>query len=587
MATIAEIRQKYPQYKDMSDQQLADALHRKHYSDMPREAFDKKVGLSAATPARGAPRSLMGELTGAMANVNRGLGVGDELTAAGNTAVNAVRDGLAGRQGPGLLDRFKGELAHQRGNEDDFIARRPLAGNFAKGVGNAATVVVPGAKALQGTRAMNMARGAVTAAAGGAAYGLADRGTVSERAKSATAAATNPLVLALGAGAGALAPAIKVPQKPKPRTNADILKEVGVTTSLPQRMGGAAKQAEDLAMRAPILGPAISGARNRQLEQLNRGVGLKALEPVGMELPANIKPGFETVEYVDDALGSVYDEASKLVPEVRVDQAFVDDLASISDRKADLATQTAEQFDRIIDQRLGRLSRPDANGALVKTIHGELGKLQREAARKGEDTLSGMLGDTRRALMGIVGRSSPEAGALIQKADQGWQVYSIMNDAAAKASNRGGVFLPGQLNTEVRAAGRGLGSNMTGKGKAPLQELSTAATQTIPDQFGNPGTANAVGLGGLLVGGATNPVGTAGTAAGLATAATPYFLMGRKVIERLPENATATELASAMDDLGHLAAVDPQVADLQRQVAARLAAALGAGGASASAAPGQ
>lgn len=50
MATIAEIRAKYPQYGDMSDQQIADALHAKFYSDMPRQEFDAKIGLTAEAP---------------------------------------------------------------------------------------------------------------------------------------------------------------------------------------------------------------------------------------------------------------------------------------------------------------------------------------------------------------------------------------------------------------------------------------------------------------------------------------------------------------------------------------------------------
>lgn len=44
MASISEIRQKYPQYDDLSDEQLADAMHRKFYSDMPRADFDAKIG---------------------------------------------------------------------------------------------------------------------------------------------------------------------------------------------------------------------------------------------------------------------------------------------------------------------------------------------------------------------------------------------------------------------------------------------------------------------------------------------------------------------------------------------------------------
>jgi hypothetical protein len=46
MPTMQEVRQKYPQYNDLSDEQLADALHRKFYSDMPKEEFAAKIGLT-------------------------------------------------------------------------------------------------------------------------------------------------------------------------------------------------------------------------------------------------------------------------------------------------------------------------------------------------------------------------------------------------------------------------------------------------------------------------------------------------------------------------------------------------------------
>lgn len=46
MPTMQEVRAKFPQYNDMSDDQLATALHRKFYSDMPFDQFAEKVGLS-------------------------------------------------------------------------------------------------------------------------------------------------------------------------------------------------------------------------------------------------------------------------------------------------------------------------------------------------------------------------------------------------------------------------------------------------------------------------------------------------------------------------------------------------------------
>jgi hypothetical protein len=46
MPTIQEIRAQYPQYSDLPDQDLADALHRKYYSDMDVKDFYGRVGLS-------------------------------------------------------------------------------------------------------------------------------------------------------------------------------------------------------------------------------------------------------------------------------------------------------------------------------------------------------------------------------------------------------------------------------------------------------------------------------------------------------------------------------------------------------------
>lgn len=48
---IKEIRQKYPQYDDLSDQQLADGLHKKYYSDLPKDDFYKRINLGTTAPA--------------------------------------------------------------------------------------------------------------------------------------------------------------------------------------------------------------------------------------------------------------------------------------------------------------------------------------------------------------------------------------------------------------------------------------------------------------------------------------------------------------------------------------------------------
>lgn len=66
--TIAKIRAQYPQYKDVSDADIADAMYRKFYADVPREEFDKKIGIVAPSePTRadvGAIMAPMGNAPG-------------------------------------------------------------------------------------------------------------------------------------------------------------------------------------------------------------------------------------------------------------------------------------------------------------------------------------------------------------------------------------------------------------------------------------------------------------------------------------------------------------------------------------------
>jgi len=576
---------------------LAEAYRRGLMPPQQRAAYEEAqrrgiVGAKPAQPAAPAkPQTLMDKanafadrnINPALMTFNRNFLPFVDEAADGLTAVANLAQGKA---------RSLPEAYTQARNTSDnavagFAAARPNVAALTRGTGNAAAAAIPlggaanafaapvtiaGRALPQG--AVNAARGATLAGGQSAIYAGADRGTVQERLGRASAAATDPLTLALGAGAGILATPPGMP-KPKPPSAAQTLRQVGVTVTPAQASGPAFKAIEDQAKRLPIVGPTITGLQNRQIDQLNRAVGLKALEPIGEGIPKSIKPGFDMVEYVDDRLGSVYDDAARMTPQVNVDAQLGQDLQAITARSVDLPDSEANQFVKSLNDRLGRLSSGQASGEMVKTIHGELGKLQAEAARQGKSTLSEMFGDTRRAVLGLIERANPQAGDLIRSADEGWGIYSMMNDAAAAATANGGKFSAGQLNTQVRRAAKGMGSNMAGKGKGPLQDLATAAAEIIPDTYGNPGTANAVGLGAAGVGVFTAPGPTLTAGAALTAAATPYFLAGRKVLEALPPQASLSQLQQAQKQLAQLAAMDPRVADLQREVAARLSTVVG------------
>lgn len=80
MKTIAEIRSQFPQYADMPDAALADALHKKYYADIPAQDFNTKIGLTPETAWEGNVRKLKDTGAGAFSSAMKVMSVVDKLT---------------------------------------------------------------------------------------------------------------------------------------------------------------------------------------------------------------------------------------------------------------------------------------------------------------------------------------------------------------------------------------------------------------------------------------------------------------------------------------------------------------------------
>jgi len=563
----------------------------------PSSGGPRLVRRASADPAPAAEKSakprfnVWGEGAGLLANLNRGLIVADEIAGAGN----AVREVVSGRskidaaklataaamaltnqpmtgqmlEASGAPAALRAGMARQRAVEDDFSERRPTAAALARGTGNAATIAIPGAPVLQGGRALNAARGAVATATPAAVMAFADRGTGVDRVKAAKDAA---LVGAAFGGTGGAFVGDAVKKAPKAIDSAkDVLRQAGVSLTPGQRAGGMIKSVEDVAQRAPILGPAIRGARERGNVSLNRAVANRALSPLGEIVPANVKAGHEAVAYVEKRVGSLYDEAADMVPKVTLDDEFATGLTSLEKGVAELNPDVATQFRNIFANRVGPALEKPMSGRDLRSVQKQIGKLAADkgaSADEAQRALGGVLEDLNDELKSLMGRSNPDAGELIKTANEGWKGFVRLRAAAAK-SNKDGIFTPGQLATAVRSMDKSVGKGNVAAGRAVMQDLSSAASEVMPDTFGNPGTADAVGLGALGMGMITAPAQAIPAAAGLGLAATPYMLMGRKIVTELPPTASGPELQAAAAELARLAQKDPAVATLYRQVAAR------------------
>lgn len=97
---IAEIRQKYPQYNDLSDAELAQGLHKKFYSDMDFGEFSNKIGLNQPTEPE------KSYALGRVATIDKGLtyGLGRKVGGVVNAIGAAPVDAIMG--GKSLKDAF-------------------------------------------------------------------------------------------------------------------------------------------------------------------------------------------------------------------------------------------------------------------------------------------------------------------------------------------------------------------------------------------------------------------------------------------------------------------------------------------------
>lgn len=568
---------------------------------------------SAANPMRNAtpkparapqpeqPRnSFMGDVAGFMSNVNRGAGVGDEAAAGLHAATGALSDGLAGRKGPGWGERMSQSMEHQRAVEDDYAARHPHLASLGRGLGMAATVFAPtgpAAALAQGSRVGNMARGAVSAGVNAAAYGLADRGTVQERVQAGSAAGWNPFVMGMGAGAAALAPAARRPAKPVDPNVAKLNRE-GVQMTPGQIRGGMAKVVEDQATSLPIVGPAITEARQRGMETYTRAPINRALNEIGEELPAGMT-GNAAISHAQRKFSAAYDN---LLPEggVKADAEFEQGVRKITPVYETLTPARQKQVKSIIDNRVLKRLQMDGEvlsgdmyqqvGSELKNLIGRFGK-STDADQRGVAEVLQVVQD---ALDDAAARQNPQFAAAKTRIDKGYASLVQAETAAATTKAEGGVFTPAGFDSAVRSGENTVRRRGYAAGRSLNQDLADAGRAVLPSKVGDSGTAGRSMMGmvasvpGAVIGsamggpGAGTIAGIGATAAGLSAARRMYTESAVAAANKaLSERISAQEREAALGALGELAQKSPEAARIYQQVQNRLQRAIGFGGAAA------
>lgn len=188
MATIRDIRQKYPQYNDLSNRELLDGIHNKHYSDIPKDEFYSKALGGTELPeletdSQIANRTVKGALRSAASTVPFVGGFIDNAEA-------GVRSLVGDESYQEELDKIRQENKNYQGQLDragvgGIATGAEIVGSLATGIGGIGALgkAIGGSKALQPlSRASQTAKGQIGLGAGigaveGAGFADEDAGT--------------------------------------------------------------------------------------------------------------------------------------------------------------------------------------------------------------------------------------------------------------------------------------------------------------------------------------------------------------------------------------------------------------------------
>ena len=441
-----------------------------------------------------------------------GMSTGEKLMAGAGKAVYDIGRGIG--QMTGLMPQSAIDEARAR----DAALMQTGAGMAGNVLGNIATAAIPGRALMAAPGIIGKAGTALAAptsfgqaAAGGAMMGALQPAVTGEsRLENIGESA-----LGGGLGYGAAAGLGRV-MNPQLSPEAQMLMSSGVTPTPGQIMGGAANRIEQGAMSVPILGDAITAARQQAGSQFNVAVGDEVLSSIGETVPRNIPPGNDMVRYIGSRLSNKYDS---LLPTMsaRIDDQFKSELRKLKEMANSLPQDKGKQLKKLlaqnVEQRIGKSV--GLRGETIKEIQSSLTKKASQYRSSGDPdqrAIGDALNEASRSMRELIKRSNPDKAAELSAIDQAYMKLTRLETAAQMAGSQGGVFSPEAFRSAVRAGDTSVRNRAFAQGRAPMQELAQSGVDVLGRTVPDSGTAYRLATGGALFGGllAVDPLSAAG-----------------------------------------------------------------------------
>jgi len=463
MPTYVQVGKDVIEFPDgMSDEQIAQAIS----GTMPQ----------AKAPSSGFMMGLKDPITGGAQLLPRALA---GITSLGGAVPNPVSQFFS--------EEAKRVDEMAKAEEQAYQAQRAAQGESGFDVSRLGGNILNPASLLPAARVAQLAkaRGVSTigqAAAGGAVGGAMQpavgEGTFGEQKTEqvAVGAVTGPIGEKVVAGAGrVLNPLVSKAEK--------TMRDLGITPTTGQTLGGQFKTIEEFAQNLPLIGSSIENARQRVLFDFNKGVINKALQKVDDKLPADVV-GRDAIAYASDEVSKKYDD---VLSKMSFDLDFATTsniLGALSKAKSLDSNQRTQITETLNDIVFGKFAGQKIDGQTYKGIESDLRKKASNYAnsataseREVGEALTDVLGAIKKELY----FQNPKQTSKLRRIDSAYSDLSVINVAAANSGADNGVFTPKQFSTAVRQQDQTRRKTSFAKGRAKGQEVSDAAVQVLGD----------------------------------------------------------------------------------------------------------
>lgn len=293
---------------------------------------------------------------------------------------------------------------------------------------------------------------------------------------------------------------------PKATTDMEMLLAEGVKPTLGQRLGPTAKRTEEALTSIPVVGDVIKGAQTKSIESFNKAAIDRSLTPIGDAVPKNVT-GYRAIDYAHSKLSNAYDD---LLPKVsgKLDSKLSTDISTtVSDYAKNLPAEQAKQLDSIVKENLLKKfdQAGNATGPEIKDAMSRLGKLARRFGKSENPDhmlMSEALNDIRTSVSGMLQKENPIYAGDLKNIDLGYANLLRVEKAAGSVGAKNGVFTPSQLANAVKSSDQSLRGSSYARGKALMQDLSSAGQNVLGQTLPDSGTAMRSLAPYLLAGGA-------------------------------------------------------------------------------------